>query len=534
MSHVTTPRPLTQLPGTEVYMAPEAFKEPPEYTSKLDCFSLGILVVQIITRKFPCPGSRRRQISVPKSDYAPSGQAEVLVSEVERRSSHIALIDEKHPLLLISLNCLKDDDKARPTAEQLLLQLSVLKESVRYRESVGSREKSGGSREEVQQLQRELEQAVRRAEASEQLVADFQQSLNQKDETLKSKDEVIRSHEVALHQKQRQIEDLQRRQEGRERGGQDSEEGTEPIKLHWRNESSCPIETNGERFAVQGKTVYFCDVQSNTKVLKYNSETGEWAILECPKKFFSIAVVKGLVTAVSGEQSDEASKVLLSLTGQQMWSELFPPMIYHCNVPGVASTSTSLIVAGGWGLKDRKSMAQVELLDLDSFQWSTVANLPHPRHQSSVAICGGKLYVGAGLCDGKTYSSVLTCALSDLVQSSLSQSQSLAARLSSALKFYSTPSTMWTEIAELPVKRSSLVVLQGRLLSIGGIKEDGYSSAVLQYDTATNTWKSIGHMNNKRSVCLAASLPGNKIIVVGGFNKPGTRATAIVETASIV
>ena len=37
------------------------FKEPPIYTLKLNCFSLGVLAVQIITRKLPCPGSRRRQ-----------------------------------------------------------------------------------------------------------------------------------------------------------------------------------------------------------------------------------------------------------------------------------------------------------------------------------------------------------------------------------------------------------------------------------------------------------------------------------------
>ena len=386
----------------------------------------------------------------------------------------------------------------------------------------------------VQRLQRELEQAVRRAKDSEELVADFQQTLNKKDETLKSKDEVIFSHEVALRQKQRQIDYLQRQQESREQRGQDSEGGTGPIKLHWKNESFCIIDTNGESSAVQGKMVYFCDVQSNTKVLKYNSETGEWAILECPKKFFSIAVVKGLVTAVGGEQLGKASKVLLSLTGQQKWSELFPPMTYHCNAPGVASTSKLLIVAGGWDMEDRKSMAQVDLLDVESFQWFTAANLPLPRHQPSVAICGDKLYVGGGLRDGISLSSVLTCALSDLVQSSLSKSQSLAKKFSSALKIHFTPSTLWIEVAELPVKRSSLVVVQGRLLSIGGFAKPNYSSIVLQYDVVTNTWKSISHMNNKRSVCFAESLHGNKIIVVGGFNKSGRKATTFVETASIV
>ena len=525
VSHVSTPRPLTQLPGTEVYMAPEAFKEPPEYTSKLDCFSLGVLAIQIITRKFPCPGSRRRQVSVPKTLQTPSGQAEVLVSEVERRRSHIALIDDKHPLLLISLDCLKDDDKARPMAEQLVLQLSGLRESVKYRESAGGRGGSGGSGEEVQRLQRELEQAVRRAEASEQLVADFQQSLNQKDD-------VIRSNDEALRPSERQIEDLQKGRGGRQGGRKDSEVGTGPLNLEWKDETPCPIETRGESSAVHGKIAYFCDGESHIKILKYNSEMGEWAILNCPKKYFSIAVVKELVTAIGGIQSREATKTLLSLTGQQKWTEQFPPMKYYHNSPGVATTNTSLIVAGGWGPDNEK--APVEVMDTESLCWSTAANLPHPRHQLTAAICGDRLYLGGGFQESIAVRSVLTCSVIDLIQSAVPQSQSLASRVSSSLTLHPPPPTVWSETAKLPVRRSSLVTLQGRLLAVGGCDRDGNdSSAVLQYDTATNTWKITSQMKNKRFQCLTASLPGNKIIVVGGHY--GSRVqTASVEIASIV
>ena len=552
VSHVSTPRPLTQLPGTEVYMAPEAFKEPPEYTSKLDCFSLGVLAIQIITRKFPCPGSRRRQIRVPNSQST-SGQAEVLVNEVERRRSHIALIDDKHPLLLISLDCLKDDDKARPTAEQLVLQLSGLRESVRYRESAGGRGGSGGSGEEVQGLQRELEQAVRRAEASEQLVADLQQSLNQKDEVIRSndlalrskdeiirfKDEALRSNEAVIRSKdellfqERQIEDLQRgRQGGRQGGRRDSGVGTGPLNLEWKDETSCPIETHGESSAVHGKIAYFCDGESNTKILKYNSETGEWDILECLKWCFSITVVKELVTAIGGMQFGEATKTLLSLTGQQKWTEQFPPMKYYHYSPGVATTSTSLIVAGGWGPDEEK--APVEVMDTESLCWSTAASLPYPRHLLTTAICGDRLYLGGGFQDLNSVKSVLTCSVSDLIQSAVPRSQSLAARVSSALKFRPPPPTVWTETAELPLNHSSLVTLQGRLLAVGGYdRENNDSSAVLQYDTATNTWKITSHMKNTKYQCLTASLPGNKLIVVGGYY--GSRVhTASVEIASIV
>ena len=64
---------------------------------------------------------------------------------------------------------------------------------------------------------------------------------------------------------------------------QHSEVGTGPLTLEWRDETPCPIEMYGESSAVHGKIAYFCDGKSRTNVLKYNSETGEWTILECPK-----------------------------------------------------------------------------------------------------------------------------------------------------------------------------------------------------------------------------------------------------------
>ena len=71
------------------------------------------------------------------------------------------------------------------------------------------------------------------------------------------------------------------------------------------------------------------------------------------------------MTAISGEQSKEATKTLLSFTGPQEWSELFPPMKHYYNNPGVTTTSTSLIVAGGWGLDQME--AAVEVLDTETW-----------------------------------------------------------------------------------------------------------------------------------------------------------------------
>ena len=50
--------PLTTCPGTLAYMPPEALREPPRYTKKLDCFSEGVILIQVCTRLWPEPGPR--------------------------------------------------------------------------------------------------------------------------------------------------------------------------------------------------------------------------------------------------------------------------------------------------------------------------------------------------------------------------------------------------------------------------------------------------------------------------------------------
>ena len=49
---------LTLCPGTVAYMSPEALRDRPVYTDKLDSFCFGVLCVQIMTRQFPDPGDR--------------------------------------------------------------------------------------------------------------------------------------------------------------------------------------------------------------------------------------------------------------------------------------------------------------------------------------------------------------------------------------------------------------------------------------------------------------------------------------------
>ena len=165
-AHLT---PLTLCPGTVAYMSPEALGEPPVYTDRLDSFSLGVLGIQIMSRQFPDPGNRF-QVMVISDPRIPSGRVQVEVPEVERRQSHISLINPAHPLLPVALDCLSDEDGARPSCHELCGRISTLKAFPVYTESVQqSQVRTGPVQSDQANREREVLQS--------QLIRDLQQQL---------------------------------------------------------------------------------------------------------------------------------------------------------------------------------------------------------------------------------------------------------------------------------------------------------------------------------------------------------------------
>lgn len=123
---------LTKSPGSDAYMPPEAVQSV-EYTEKLDCFSFGVLIIQILTRKLPNPRDVYKEIIT--SDQLQLQRPFQKLSEIERREDHISEIASGHPLLSIALDCLKDVDIERPSTACLCEAVSALKDDTTYKES---------------------------------------------------------------------------------------------------------------------------------------------------------------------------------------------------------------------------------------------------------------------------------------------------------------------------------------------------------------------------------------------------------------
>ena len=198
-AHLT---PLTLCPGTMGYMSPEALRDRPVYTDKLDSFSLGVLYVQIMTRQFPNPGDRMTEVE--DSRY-PTGTVEVRVPEIKRRRSHIDLINPAHPLLPIALNCLKDRDRERPSCHELCGCMSTLKASPKYTESV---QQSQVNTKPTQSANRESRE--REIQQSQQ-IRDLQQQLHTLHDQLHTKDDQL--HTLRDHLREKEQENQQQQQQ---------------------------------------------------------------------------------------------------------------------------------------------------------------------------------------------------------------------------------------------------------------------------------------------------------------------------------
>ena len=109
------------------YMPPQVLSNPQTLPARVDIFSCGVLQIQVITRQLPNPVDLRRK---------PEGSVfDVELSEEERRTEHLSMIDDAHPLKKISLQCLRYEENYHQRATDLVQMLKGLKEKQRCMES---------------------------------------------------------------------------------------------------------------------------------------------------------------------------------------------------------------------------------------------------------------------------------------------------------------------------------------------------------------------------------------------------------------
>lgn len=280
------------------------------------------------------------------------------------------------------------------------------------------------------------------------------------------------------------------------------------MKLTWREGEKVPRRVHSSFGAAAGNRMLYL-IGDEFVGYRFSLDTASWCRLpssptyNCPTIFFD-----NNLTLVGGHTSGAGivTNHLFSLVEEESswtprWTEVFPPMPTkrYGSTALFAEKSATLVVAGGRKSR-RSSTRKVELLNTHTRQWSTVADLPHPLCFAPAALCGDQLYILGE-------SNVLTHSLRALIHSRRSFSHILFRR--NALE--------WREVSSPPVTGATCVSVHDQLLAIGGKgQNDKPTTAVRLYDPTTNSWMIVSNMGKPRSKCIAAILPDNMVVVMGG------------------
>ena len=241
---------------------------------------------------------------------------------------------------------------------------------------------------------------------------------------------------------------------------------------------------------VHGSTAYFSTFYH---VYSYTVPENQWTKLpQCKHASFAMAVINDVLTTIGGRGQWAVTNTLLSLSGSS-WEEVLPPMPTKRMCTAAANTPTHLVVAGGIS---GGVIATVEVLNTETLQWSTASSLSEAVESPQMTTCGECLY----LADHDS-NHVFSCSVEELLKSTNS----------------SDGGFQWTRLASNPTTEGfTLATLRGHVLAIGGYNDYSRTGAIHSYDAACKSWSVISEMPTPRQNILAAVLPSNELVVVGG------------------
>lgn len=189
------------------------------------------------------------------------------------------------------------------------------------------------------------------------------------------------------------------------------------------------------------------------------------------------------------------------------WENL--PPLRQPRVAGAAVTVGERIVVVGGQDSGGGLLDTVEVYD--GTGWQEVAPLPTPREHVAAATDGRYVYVVGGR--------------------ELSSDANLA-----TVERYDPEADRWEALPDLPTARGGLaaVVVDGRLVAVGGEQPTGVFAEVEALDIAAGTWETLPAMRTPRHGLALASF-GPSVFAFGGALEPTHAApTSIVEVLDLI
>ena len=350
--------------GSWPYLAPEMHLNVLKASEKSDVFSLGVCMIQVLTRQPPAPTSLMEEITSHKTT-----ETFKVVPEEIRRRNDIALIDNTHPMLSIALDSIKNDQQSRPSTKVLCSTLKQLRES-QHNEMFKTKSRVSSDylviefdEPSKQRMQDRIVHQQHQLEEKEHQLNQMQQLLSFKEQLLRAKDKVLASKEAEIDglsvdlvsaekqaQKGRVIESTdgasnnQRLVEKEQRifeleaqvamlqqshtpspstpkgfafaSGSDSPRTNSQkftyshrLSFTWKNGKAGPVPFRPQSSVVVGHngSVYisYCDIErASGQVYEYSHSADTWQVLPTvPKSQFTIVIFQEVLIAVGGSRN---------------------------------------------------------------------------------------------------------------------------------------------------------------------------------------------------------------------------------------
>ena len=245
----------------------------------------------------------------------------------------------------------------------------------------------------------------------------------------------------------------------------------------------------------------------------YDPSQDKWTTLTpLPVKLFGLGQVNGKLVTVGGWKNSTGTSYVYTYDEQShKWKQTIPPMPTARWYPGILSTQSALVVAGGL---TESHFTAVEIFKPDTSQWYRTDPLPTACCNISLVAIGNTCYALGGYGSGSHLNQALYASVDDLLGNAVPANKITHSGSSDT-------QSAWKTLPNTPTYRPAAAVLAGNLLAIGGDETSRGGAAkkeVYMYSPSTNSWIYISDLPAPRSMTAAAVLSSTEVLVIGGHD----------------
>ena len=299
-------------------------------------------------------------------------------------------------------------------------------------------------------------------------------------------------------------------------------------KIKWTKCNDLPVGMSSSYATIIDDVVYigggYCPVDNEKwYIFMYHLKENKWTRIptRLPQCGGVVVNINKKLTVLGGWDSITYRSTNKVLTLQDHhWTSLYSDMNSARCRPAVSSHQHYIIVAGGKN-HDNVMLDSMEIYNISTNQWTISKTcLPKPMWSISAATCNDSLVItGYNSKDGGRSNGVYITTMDNIIDHSTTSS--------------SADDNKWTQLADTPYWRTTIVPHTTPPVIVGGDKQDNTTDDIMAYDDSTNSWRTVSSLPIKCCHSTIITLP-KSIIMAGGISDNRTRETVNTTTLTSV